>query len=157
MGRSPAAPEVFPRSFLMAVLAMAIGSLAFVALWSGAAPDSEATAKASSGRVLLHVQFVDLPDGSVQVRDARSGATVDTLVGEAGFVRSTVRGMANARKQQGAGAETPFVLVRRADGGINFEDPVTGRRISLEAFGSTNAAAFTRWLGASSAAEQQTH
>jgi putative photosynthetic complex assembly protein len=142
-----APPNIFPPVFLVAAVGVAVGSLLAVAwLREPVPPSGGAASIQASGKVLLQVRFVDLPDGSVQVQEARSGAVIDTLVGEAGFVRSTVRGLANARKHQGLGAQIPFELVRRPDGGINFEDPATGRKISLEAFGSTNAAAFTRWL-----------
>jgi putative photosynthetic complex assembly protein len=143
---------IFPPAFLAAVAVLALGSLVVVAVATQAASTASANKQAetlnvNTGPVVLRqLRFVDLPDGSVQVVDTQSQQVLDTLVGEEGFVRSVVRGLANARKQQGIGPAPAFTLVRRADGGINFEDPATGRKVSLEAFGSSNAAAFKRLL-----------
>lgn len=142
---------IYPPAFLLAVGLAAAGSLAGVAWWSASADRLAPAAQAAADQpglpdVLRELRFIDEADGSVRVLDASTGVVLDTLVGEEGFVRSAVRGLAQARKQQGIGAERPFLLVRRPDGGINFEDPATGRKISLEAFGSTNAAAFKRLL-----------
>lgn len=137
----------------------AAAALAFVA-WSTSltadkAPMSVTSLQVPPENVLRALRFVDAADGSVRVIDARSGVLIEALVGEEGFVRSTVRGLAMERRRQGIGPETPFLLVRRADGGVNFEDPTTGRKVSLEAFGSTNAAAFKRLL-ANAPAPQKT-
>jgi putative photosynthetic complex assembly protein len=95
------------------------------------------------------LHFEDLPDGGVAVRDARDGSLVDTVTGESGFFRGTMRGFARERKRAGAGAEQPFELIARADGRLTLHDPVTRRVVDLEAFGPVNAGVFARLLAPS--------
>lgn len=93
------------------------------------------------------LHFADGDDGSVLVHDARSGALVARVEpGTNGFLRATLRGLARDRRKSGFGAEQPFRLSRLADGEVLLEDPATGRRVYLRAFGSTNAAAFAALL-----------
>ncbi len=94
------------------------------------------------------LRFVDRTDGSVDVLDARDGHVVDSVVGESGFVRGTLRGLARERKRQGIGPDQPFRLVAHVDGRLTLFDPATGRRVDLESFGPTNAAAFAHMLSA---------
>ncbi len=94
------------------------------------------------------LRFVDRTDGSVEVVEAGSGRVVDRVVGESGFVRGTLRGLARERKRQGIGADQPFRLVAHVDGRLTLLDPQTGRRVDLESFGPTNAAAFAHMLSA---------
>ncbi len=94
------------------------------------------------------LRFVDRSDGSVDVLDADSGRVVDRVVGESGFVRGTLRGLARERKRQGIGADQPFRLVAHVDGRLTLHDPATGRRVDLESFGPTNSAAFAHMLSA---------
>ena len=42
----------------------------------------------------------------------------------------------------------PFRLTHWSDGRLSLEDPSTGRRIELDAFGPTNTAVFARLMGA---------
>lgn len=128
---------------------LAMGALAMVALigasWvrlSGVdirAPD----APVAQERAL---RFEDRPDGAVAVVDPASGKTIDTVTGQAGFVRGTLRGLARERKRMGLGAEQPFVLMGRSDGRLTLKDPATGRVIDLESFGPVNAGVFARML-----------
>ena len=68
--------------------------------------------------------------------------------GEDGFLRGTLRGLAQARQRDGLGPERPFSLTRYDDGRLALADEATGRRVPLEAFGPTNAGAFARLLPA---------
>lgn len=91
--------------------------------------------------------FVDRPSGEVDVREAGSDELIAVLpVGEHGFIRSTLRGMARARKARGVGAETPFTLEQRKNGQLLLIDPVTGQAIDLWAFGAVNARSFADFL-----------
>jgi len=92
------------------------------------------------------LRFEDRPDGSIAVIDASSGIVIESIVGEQGFIRGTLRGLARERKRQGIGPEAPFQLVGRADGRLTLIDPATGRRVDLESFGPVNAGAFVRLL-----------
>ena len=67
-------------------------------------------------------------------------------VGGDGFVRGVLRGVARERRGRGLGSDLPVRLIARRDGTLALEDPATGRRIELNAFGATNAAAFARFL-----------
>ncbi len=109
------------------------------------APDAEVTTQRA-------LRFEDRPDGSVVVIDAASGRVFDTVSGQAGFVRGTLRGLARERKRVGLGSEQPFLLLGRADGRLTLHDPATGRLIDLDAFGPLNASAFARMLDDSAGA-----
>lgn len=91
--------------------------------------------------------FEDQPGGEVAVLDASSSEQIAMLaVGEHGFIRSTLRGLARARKARGLGSETPFVLERMSNGQLILVDPVTDQRIDLWAFGEINARSFEEFL-----------
>lgn len=139
-------PAGRPQWPIAAACALVLASVAAVAAvrMSGMAitpPDAQAIAE----RELL---FVDRPDGSIAVIDASSNRLVDTVVGESGFVRGTLRGLARERKRQGIGPDRAFSLVARADGRLTLLDPSTGRRVDLESFGPTNAGEFAHMLSA---------
>lgn len=89
----------------------------------------------------------DQADGGIALREAASAAVVARIrPGEDGFVRGTLRGLAQARQREGLGPEEPFRLLRAPDGRLTLRDDATGRRVALDAFGHTNAAAFGRLI-----------
>lgn len=142
----PAAPDTMPRGPLWLIGALLLAALAGVAgvRLSGTEirePDAAAVAQRS-------LRFEDRRDGSVAVLDARSGRQIESIHGEAGFLRGTLRAMARERRKQGLGAEPAFELIARADGRLTLSDPATGERIDLESFGPTNAGVFARLLDA---------
>ncbi len=93
----------------------------------------------------VELQFQDVPDGSVEIFDVRSGRLIHRIApGEDGFVRATMRSLAAARTRAGGGLDTPFSLRRTQEGRLLLTDPYTGRDIDLWAFGETNAAAFSQ-------------
>lgn len=104
-------------------------------------PDAAAVA-------VRELRFYDRPDGSVAVIDAVSGQHIHSFVGENGFVRGTLRGLARDRQRAGIGPEPAFQLIGRADGRLTLTDPATGRVIDLESFGPTNASAFVQLMTA---------
>ena len=57
-----------------------------------------------------------------------------------------MRILARERRMNDEGRETPFRLIRWADGRLSIEDPATGRRIDLGAFGAANTQAFARLM-----------
>jgi putative photosynthetic complex assembly protein len=143
-----------PRRALLAVGALLLAALLAVAAVRLAgvnirAPDAPAS-------MTRELRFEDRPDGSVAVIDARSGALADTISGEAGFFRGTLRGLARERRRMGFGPQAPFQLIGRADGRLTLVDPATGQRVDLESFGPTNAAVFGRLLTAGAASLQET-
>jgi putative photosynthetic complex assembly protein len=142
--------DTMPRAPLLAIgallLLVLLGAAGVRLSGSGIrAPDAQPVVQRS-------LRFEDRPDGSVAVLDARSGRQIDSVQGEAGFLRGALRAMARERRKQGLGAEPAFELIARADGRLTLADPATGERIDLESFGPTNAATFARLLTAQPAA-----
>ncbi|MDP4003803.1 photosynthetic complex assembly protein PuhC [Methylobacterium sp. NEAU K] len=99
----------------------------------------------------------DQVDGSIALRDVSDGHVAAWIrPGEDGFLRGTLRGLAQARQRGGLGPEQPFSLTRYDDGRLSLADDATGRRVPLEAFGPTNAGAFARLLPAPGAPATET-
>jgi putative photosynthetic complex assembly protein len=97
----------------------------------------------------LALRFEDQANGSVVVRDAGDGAVIYTIApGTNGFMRATLRGLAQERKRSDIGDSAPFRLVHWDDGRMTLEDATTGRRVALDAFGPTNAKAFAQLFSA---------
>ena len=92
------------------------------------------------------LQFLDRSDGGIDVVDVRTNQLVETVTGEAGFVRGTLRALSRERKRSGIDGIAPFELIVRADGRLTLLDPATGQRIDLESFGPDNEAAFVKML-----------
>ena len=97
----------------------------------------------------LALRFEDQANGSVLVRDAADDAVIYTIApGTNGFMRATLRGLAQERKRSDIGDAAPFRLVHWDDGRMTLEDATTGRRLALDAFGPTNALAFAQLFSA---------
>jgi putative photosynthetic complex assembly protein len=94
------------------------------------------------------LHFADRTAGAIDVTKSGSGALVQRIEGEQGFVRGTLRGFARERRARGVGPEAPFELVLHTDGRLTLNDPSTGRRVDLESFGPTNLAEFARLMDA---------
>ena len=90
---------------------------------------------------------VDGSTGNFQFFDQRTGELVATLptVTE-GFVQVTMRNLGRLRTTAGHRADAPYRLQRHATGHVVLVDPETGTKISLNAFGPTNAQAFAQLL-----------
>jgi putative photosynthetic complex assembly protein len=144
--QAPTTRERFPSAFLYAVGAVIFLIVAVVAVVRvmGLNTSFVSTAAALNERIL---RFEDRVDGSIAVIDASNDGLIDVVApGTNGFLRGTLRGLARERKRLGSGAETPFVLVARADGRLTLDDPVSKRQIDLKSFGPTNARAFEVFL-----------
>jgi len=139
-----AAPDSFPRWFLLGAGGLVLFSLISVALVriTGNGPDQRAAAPALE----RPLRFEDRSDGGISVVDGRSGELVTVLRGEQGFVRGALRALARERRARDLGSQQPFELIARSDGRLTLSDPATGQRIDLESFGPTNAGAFARLL-----------
>jgi putative photosynthetic complex assembly protein len=95
------------------------------------------------------LHFADMPDGSVEIADAASGAHVATIAAggeQGGFIRGVLRGLARERRMNGLGARQPFTLTRWEDGSLTLRDEGTGRMVELGGFGADNRAAFAALL-----------
>ena len=126
--------------------AAALIAFAFTASWVSVQTGVGAT-RLSDANVLQSrdLLFKDGPNGSVLVVDAGSGGIVETIEsGHGGFERGVLRSLARERRTHALETDTPFRLVRRADGSLSIEDPTTGRRVELDAFGTTNVKSFSR-------------
>jgi putative photosynthetic complex assembly protein len=138
----------FPRSTLALVgSAVALSIIAAAAGRLTGATSIPTNSTAVSSRELL---FRDQPNGGVAVYDARDTKTpIDMIAPETnGFLRATMRGLARQRLRQAADREVPFRLTGWDDGRLTLEDPTTGRKVEMEAFGVTNEAVFIRLLTA---------
>jgi putative photosynthetic complex assembly protein len=98
---------------------------------------------------MRELRFGDRADGGVVIPSWPGGEVIEVLpAGTNGFARGVMRGMARERHRNEVGAEPPFRLTRWSDGRLSLEDPSTGRRIELDAFGPANTAVFARLMGA---------
>ncbi len=97
----------------------------------------------------IELVFLDEPDGSVQVRRSEDRSLVQIIKPTTGgFVRGVMRGFARDRMVRGVGSTPPFLLTLSQTGRLSLTDLATGRVTVLEAFGSTNRAAFASMLPA---------
>jgi putative photosynthetic complex assembly protein len=97
----------------------------------------------------LMLHFADQPDGGVAVENAADGKVIYVVQpGTNGFIRATMRGLTRERIRSDVGEAPPFKLTHWNDGTLSLEDATIGRRISLEAFGPTNAQAFAQLFAA---------
>jgi putative photosynthetic complex assembly protein len=95
----------------------------------------------------LDLKFEDSPDGSVLVYGASDHQLIRALPpGESGFVRVVLRGMARERKLASISSEPPFRLARFENGQLTLTDTANNKQIDLNAFGSSNLAAFARLM-----------
>lgn len=147
----PFGDRPFPKAALAGAGGLVILTLALVA-FSGPTSLPEELPPTQTRNLV----FKDAPGGDIVVIDADSDQSVATIdAGTEGFLRATLRNLAGDRKLAGAGAEVPFTLYRRHDGRIGLTDPVTDRRVILDAFGQTNVQTFTRLLESTSTPQEK--
>ena len=71
----------------------------------------------------LSLRFDDQANGSVLVRRASDQAVIYTIAPETnGFMRATLRGLAQERRRSGIDDTTPFLLTRWSDGRMSLDD-----------------------------------
>lgn len=149
MGGAIPRPEVGPVPALLLIGAGALLGFTMLAVAIGRGegvgltqlPPAKAVAR-------LEFRAEDQADGSIALRDAADATHIVAWIrpGEDGFLRGTLRGLAQARQRDGLGREPPFSLTRYDDGRLDLADEATGRHVPLEAFGPTNSGAFARLL-----------
>ncbi|HEV2543074.1 MAG TPA: photosynthetic complex assembly protein PuhC [Methylobacterium sp.] len=140
-------PEKPPsqRPALLAVAALLGVALTAVALGRGQEPVPEERPARPIQTLAFHAE--DQPDGAIDLRSAERGTLVARIEpGQDGFIRGTLRGLAQARQREGQSREPPFTLTRFDNGTLSLEDGATGRQVPLLAFGPSNAKAFARLL-----------
>jgi putative photosynthetic complex assembly protein len=139
-----------PRVPLLGMAFLVLATLLVVAVVRLSGLDiSSASATPVKAERLLH--FDDRADGAIIVRLARPAAGEDEVLrvvepGSQGFLRGTLRALVRERRLAGIGAQLPFHLAAHADGRLTLTDTATQRRVDLESFGPTNAAAFAQLL-----------
>jgi putative photosynthetic complex assembly protein len=147
-------PHAIPRAPIVAAAALVLVTLLTVAgaRWAGLATNSSART-GEPVTAVVEAFFDDRDDGAVVVREAGSGRVLTVAEpGSGGFLRGTLRALVRERRQHGLGAEQPFRVLAHPDGRLTLEDPATGRRMDLSAFGPSNVAVFARLLPTGSAA-----
>jgi putative photosynthetic complex assembly protein len=93
------------------------------------------------------LRFEDRADGGISVIAPNSGAIIGVVpVGTDGFVRTALRSLAFDRERRGVGHGPAFLINKWPDGETTLDDPATGRRVTLGAFGDANLKAFTNLM-----------
>ena len=133
-----------PRGALIG--AAALISFALVAAAIGKATDFGAVRATYSAPVSsVALQFQDRPDGGISVITPETGSVVGVIAaGTDGFVRTALRSLAFDRQRRGVGSAPPFAIVTWPNGQTTLDDPSTGRRVELAAFGVSNMQTFAR-------------
>lgn len=132
-------PVYFVGSGIIAIVVM-VG----LARLSGFDPSQTVDVTVVESRDIL---FTDTANGGVRVVDGTTGGQLSELApGTNGFLRATLRGLAQNRITNGFGPDVPFRVTRTSSGMIRLTDLATGRTIALDAFGQTNAQVFARLL-----------
>lgn len=142
--REPSRRPVFPRGPLL--VGFALVAIALITATVGRSTDTGATQPAGSAVTERELRFEDRSDGAVVIYAGAENQPIDVLTGENGFLRGTLRGLARARRMEGASPAAPFRLTAWSSGRLTLDDPLTGRRVELEAFGPVNTAVFARLL-----------
>jgi putative photosynthetic complex assembly protein len=125
-------------------------ALSIIAAAAGRLTGMTDTALTSTPVVTRDLVFHDLADGAIAVYDAKDPTKpIDIVPRESnGFLRGTMRGLAQQRVRQDADRDVPFRLTQWADSRLTLEDPTTHRMLDLESFGATNEGAFAKLLTA---------
>lgn len=141
------APIIVPKPMVVGagLLMLCAIALAAFARYTGAGRIERPASRVVAERMLT---FQQPTDGQVRVLDATTGAVIASYAeGQGGFVRGSLRAFAYTRKVKGLTLEgAPFRLVAWENGRLSLDDPATGSRVELDAFGSENRAAFAALL-----------
>ena len=141
-----------PRPLLIAVAIM-VGLTIVLSAWSSyqkhvitAKRDADVKEILEAGETRTRaISFADQPNGAIAVLDGETYAMITAVEPkEDGFVRGVLRGFARERRSMGIGPTPPFQLILTTDGALVLLDPETKREVFLNAFGPTNAQAFSR-------------
>ncbi len=135
-----------PRPMLRVAVAMIVltFTLAILASQFGVGKAADVYTDPVAQRAL---SFDDAPDGGILVRDGETGAHALTLPkGTNGFLRGSLRALADRRRSAGKPHEAPFLLTAWGDGRVTLEDPLTGQRVVVTSFGPTQVKSFVALL-----------
>ena len=140
-----------PRGILIAAFTLITVTTAAVALFRIAGMEPVAQVPAPEDTVETRdLRFEDQPDGVIAVYELEDGDSERIIhviePGTGNFIRGVLRSLARARRAANVGTEYPFQLSLQADGKIFLEDPATGQRIYVQAFGPANVESFKTLL-----------
>jgi len=140
-----------PRGILIAALILITVTTAAVGLFRIAGMEPVAQVPAPENTVETRdLRFEDQPDGVIAVYELEDGDSERMIhviePGTGNFIRGILRSLARARRAANVGTEYPFQLIMQADGKILMEDPATGQRIYVQAFGPANVESFKTLL-----------
>jgi putative photosynthetic complex assembly protein len=148
IGHETAEQIRFPSVILAAIAFVLVMSMsaAYVARTTDIGATRLTVAPAVESRDL---RFVDLPNAKVSVVDAVTSREIEVLTPDShGFIKIVLKDLAQQRAVLGIGQEPPFRLSLLSDGTTIMTDTATGRIITLNAFGNSNALAFRPLLNA---------
>ncbi len=128
-------------SVIVLSLCLAIaGSLGWIGDPSSEPPDS---APVAQGTFL----FEERSDESLVVYRMPQREPIRVIpAGEENFIRGVLRSLERERRARGVTSNAPVRLTQWANGRLSLEDPTTGERTELAAFGPTNVGAFAKLL-----------
>lgn len=87
----------------------------------------------------LQVRFLDEENGGVGAYNPVTNEAIFVYQpGQGGFVRTALRSLSLDRRKAGFGPRPPYELQKSATGNIVLVDPMTGKSITLDAFGDAN-------------------
>ncbi len=124
---------------------IALAGFAFVGAIASLTPTPAPPARTIAART---ISIETAPDESSVVRDVATGAVIGHVPASGpSFARGLFHNMRYFRRLHGAPTEAPYRLSELSDGRVTLADPLTHTTLELESFGTTNASAFTAWLG----------
>ena len=139
--------QSLPRGALRSVLLLLAFAVIATAMGRRERPETSAELPALPEQSRQFV-FADRSDGAVLVTDVEDGRAFVLEPGTHNFIRGVMRGLNRERRRRALDAAAPFRLTRWAQTQVSLEDPATGRRIELAAFGPTNLQEFAALLPA---------
>ncbi len=127
--------------------AFALVALTLVLVFADQATDAVRGEQTVTAPQSVHglVFAIDGEDGPVTVRLAESGEELAVLAAEdSRFLRTVVSSLVDTRERSDIPADEPFNLIRWSDGTMVLADPINGKYMPLNGFGTDNERAFRR-------------
>jgi putative photosynthetic complex assembly protein len=140
------ADRTVPRGAILGAVALIMFAIVVAA---GGRLTGIGAVRADYDRVLQSTsfRFEDRADGGISVIAPETGAVIGVVAaGTDGFVRTVLRSLAFDRRRHHAGSQPAFIIIKWVDGHSTLDDPVTGRRVDLAAFGAANMQSFANLL-----------
>jgi putative photosynthetic complex assembly protein len=130
-----------PKPLLVAAGLLMVGSL-LLAYWGRQTGIGRTAVLESSVVAAYDLRLLPQGDGTIHVYLTDGSLVKDLSIEQAGFVSGVLRGFSRGRSLAQITADTPFSLIRYADGRLVLQDTATLERVVLDVFGPTNAKTF---------------